>query len=199
MRNFMTTLFISQGVPMIRGGDELGHTQRGNNNAYCQDNEISWLDWNLDDEGREFLAFVKTIVQLFQNYAVLRRRKFLQGRRIRGSDVKDVVWLSPNGREMSDRAWDADYVRCLGLMLSGDAMDEIDERGERVEGDTLLVLLSSHHDDITFRLPGLPARRHWQRLLDTREPVPTRRYFRSGHRYQLGARSVSVFCIATRE
>jgi len=198
MRNFIVTLMISQGVPMIHSGDEIGHTQRGNNNAYCQDNEISWLNWELSDEDRHFLEFTRRAIRLWREHPVLQRRRFFQGRPIRGGDVKDISWFGPSGREMSDKAWNDDMVRCLGLRLSGDAMDEVDEHGEPLGGDTLLVLLNANDTAVSFRLPGLPVGRFWDLLIDTADRLEVRRPVRGGYRYELMPRSVGVFRLAVR-
>src|SRR5438093_3815244 len=152
-RNFLTTLLLSQGVPMISHGDELGRTQRGNNNAYCQDNDISWIDWNLDADKRAILNLTRKLVHLRLSQPALRRRQYFQGRSIRGGAVKDVAWLAPDGREMTDEKWNADFVLSLGMLLNGNAIEEVDERGEPIVGDTLLVLLNGHHDKVPFTLP----------------------------------------------
>ena len=124
-RNFLATLILSQGVPMLLAGDEIGRTQRGNNNAYCQDNEISWMDWKLDRWKRELLEFTQLLIRLFHQHPVLRRRVFFQGRRIRGSEVKDLAWFKPDGKEMTDDDWNNGFARCLGLRLAGDAIEEV--------------------------------------------------------------------------
>jgi glycogen operon protein len=165
-RNFIATLLISQGVPMICAGDEIGRTQRGNNNAYCQDNKTSWLDWDLNDEQDDFYRFVRELISLRAGHAVLRRRQFFQGRPLRGSGVKDVYWLEPSGKEMDDDAWNAGFVRSIGMLLPGDQIDETDERGRRISGDTLLLLLNAHDAPIEFVLPA-HAPGHWELLFDT--------------------------------
>src|SRR6185295_5159593 len=124
-RNFMATLLLSQGVPMICAGDELGHSQKGNNNAYCHDSDLTWLDWTLQPEDQDFLAFVRRVVALRRSQPVFQRRTFFQGRDIRGADVKDVSWLSPSGVEMSDEAWTSGALRCLGVRLAGDRIGEL--------------------------------------------------------------------------
>jgi len=164
-RNFLATLMLSQGVPMILGGDELGHTQKGNNNTYCQDNELTWLNWKLGDEEQKLLAFVRRVIALRREQPVLQSRKFFQGRSIRGADIKDLTWLEPTGQEMNDEAWDAGFVRCLGVRLAGDLIQDLDERGQRIIGDTLLVLFNAHHEMIQFTLPEEP----WELVLDTWE------------------------------
>jgi glycogen operon protein len=169
-RNLMVTLLLSQGVPMICGGDELGQTQSGNNNAYCHDGELTWLDWSLDEEGQAFLEFVKKLIALRRSQPVFQRKTFLQGRKIRGDEIKDVSWLMPDGRDMNDEAWNAGFVRCLGVRLAGDLIGELNEKGEAVFGDTLLILLNAHHEPIPFTLPASKEGQRWERLLDTGAP-----------------------------
>jgi isoamylase len=166
-RNLMATLLFSAGVPMICGGDELSHSQNGNNNAYCQDNELTWLNWELTPPQQEFLDFVKLATSIRREQPVFQRRKFFQGRKIRGSDIKDLSWFGPNGEEMTDEAWDAGYVKCLGMRLAGDIIGEPDERGEAIVGDTLLILLNAHHEPIPFKLPAGRSEHHWEVILDT--------------------------------
>jgi len=166
-RNLMATLLFSAGVPMICGGDELSHTQNGNNNAYCQDNDLTWLNWELTPPQQEFLDFVKLAARIRREQPVFQRRKFFQGRKIRGSDIKDLSWFGPNGEEMTDEAWDAGYVKCLGMRLAGDIIGEPDERGEPIVGDTLLILLNAHHEPIPFKLPAGRPEHHWEVILDT--------------------------------
>jgi isoamylase len=195
-RNFLTTLFLSQGVPMISHGDELGRTQQGNNNAYCQDNEVSWIDWDLDEERRLLFNFTMKLVRLRLSQPALRRRRYFQGRNIRGGDVKDLAWLAPDGREMNDDAWNADFVRSIGMLLSGSAIEETNERGEPILGDTLLVLLNAHTDKVPFILPGLDAAQRWQRVLDTFTPQARDAAYRAGGRYPLQGRSIAMFKVA---
>ena len=152
---------------MISHGDELGRTQRGNNNAYCQDNELTWIDWDLTSEQTDLLEFTAMLVHLRVSEPALTRRQYFQGRRIRGSGVKDVAWLAPDGREMDDDAWNADFVRSLGMLLAGNAIEEVDERGETITGNTLLVLLNAHSDAVPFTLPALEGERQWLRVVDT--------------------------------
>ena len=193
MRNFMTTLLLSQGVPMISHGDELARTQQGNNNAYCQDNELSWIDWTPTPEKEALCEFVAQLVHLRLSQPVLRRRRYFHGRSIRGGGIKDVAWLAPDGLEMADEAWNADFVRSIGMLLSGHAIEEVDERGERITGDTLLVLLNAHTGKVPFTLPPLEADQQWQRFIDTIEERAVARVFRPGVRYPLQGRSVAVF------
>jgi isoamylase len=192
-RNFLATLLLSQGVPMISHGDEIGRTQRGNNNAYCQDNEISWIDWNLDADKRTLLNFVTKLIHFRQSQPVLRRRKYFLGRSIRGGAVKDLAWLAPDGREMTDEAWNADFVRSIGMLLNGSAIEEVNERGEPIMGDSLLVLLNAHNDKVLFKMPALDERHQWRRVFDTFEPHGPDRVPKAGARYPLQGRSVAVF------
>jgi isoamylase len=191
-RNFIATLMLSQGVPMLLAGDELGHTQRGNNNAYCQDNDISWLDWKLDERREAFVEFVCRAIRLKHEHPVLRRPKFFQGRPIRGTDVKDIQWLDPTGKEMNDEAWNAPFVRCLGVRLAGDLIGDVDERGERLLGDTLLLLLNAAAERIDFALPEHQGEEIWEPLLDTADPRERPETFVFGETYPLEGRSSVV-------
>jgi glycogen operon protein len=192
-RNLVLTLLVSQGVPMLLGGDELGHTQLGNNNAYCQDNELTWLNWELTKEQQALLDFVRRAVQMQREQPVLCRRRFFHGRPLRGLDVKDVTWLSPSGQEMSDADWTANFVRTLGMMLSGDVIPEPDERGERIVGDTLLVLLNAHRDSLSFQLPApRPNGEHWEVLFDTADASMESHNLPPGHIYALQGNSVAI-------
>ncbi len=168
MRNMFALLFLSQGVPMIYGGDELGHTKLGNNNTYCQDNELSWYNWTPDDFGKNFLSFAKQMVNFRHANPVLERRKFFLGRSIRGSDIKDIMWLRSDGKEMTQRDWDSSWLRCIGILLSGDMPGEVDHQGNPVTGDTLLILLNSSDHPIDFHLPENLVDDRWRVRIDTR-------------------------------
>ena len=192
-RNFLATLFLSQGVPMLLSGDELGRTQKGNNNAYCQDNEISWVDWKLDKPRRELLEFTRCVIRLFNQHPVLRRRHFFQGRRIRGSEVKDLAWFRPDGKEMTDEDWNNSESRCFGLRLAGDAIEELDDRGNRIVDDTLLILLNAYHEAIPFTLPAHRRKVRWEVVMDTNDPQTSKtahQYMRGGDSYDLKPRSL---------
>jgi glycogen operon protein len=165
-RNLIATLFLSQGVPMLSAGDEMGRTQGGNNNAYAQDNEISWLDWDLDERRRAQLEYTRRVIALRARHPVLRRRKFYQGKKIRGSDVPDVTWLRPDGRAMTDDEWGAGWNRSMGVMLGGEALGEVDENGDLVVDDTLLLLINAHTQAVQFHLPG-ETDEQWDVLIDT--------------------------------
>jgi isoamylase len=168
-RNFLTALFLSQGVPMLLGGDEWGRTQKGNNNAYCQDNEISWFDWRHDEKQKQFLEFTRKLIWFREAHPVFRRPKFFQGRRIRGSEIRDVMWFNPGGSEMSDEEWASPFVRCVGMLLSGDTVDVVNFEGEPIRDDTFLLLMNAHYEAIPFVLPG-QENLEWQLILDTMDP-----------------------------
>jgi glycogen operon protein len=194
-RNFLTTLLLSQGVPMLLAGDELGRTQNGNNNAYCQDNEISWVKWDIDRHDREFLEFVRRVIYLRKDHPVFRRRHFFQGRRIKGANVKDILWLRPDGEEMTDSEWNLYHARCLGLLLHGDAIEEHDERGRKIQDDTYLLLLNADAKPIAFRMPAQVGIARWGVEIDTcyaDGKRPDRRTFNTGGSYQLQGRSTAL-------
>jgi isoamylase len=189
-RNLMATLLLSAGVPMLSGGDEMCRTQRGNNNAYCQDNDISWTNWELGPEEQAFLDFTRRLVHLRQSEPVLQRRRFFQGRAIRG--VKDIMWVDPSGHEMTDESWNSPLIRSLGVVYSGDGTGEVDERGQTITGDTLLVLMNAHNEIVPFRLPASNAG-VWQRIFDTTNPrLPEARQARDAT-YELKGRSQAAF------
>jgi glycogen operon protein len=167
MRNFMATLMLSQGVPMLCAGDELGKTQGGNNNAYCQDNERSWLDWNLDAPRRAFLEFTAQMARLRRSHPVLRRRKFFQGAHLWDSALKDVAWFRPDGEEMTIADWSSPETRALGYLLGGDAIMTPDSDGNRIMGDTLLILLNATEEALTFTLPAIEWGQQWEIEVDT--------------------------------
>ncbi len=170
-RNLLATLFLSQGVPMLSGGDEVGRTQGGNNNAYCQDNEISWTPWDLSDEQRALFDFTCRVVHLMREHPVLRRRKFLAGRRIRGAAVRDIMWLTPDGQEMGNGDWTGDHVRYLGVRLAGNAIGEVDDEGNAIVDDTLLYFMNAGDEAVTFRFPKFEPGLQWNRVLDTFDDV----------------------------
>jgi len=172
-RNFMATLLLSQGVPMICGGDEISRTQNGNNNAYCQDNPITWYNWDLDERKQSLLEFTRHLIEIRKEHPNLHRRKFYQDRSIRRSDVKDIVWLRPDSEEMTDDEWNSGWVRCLGFMINGETLDHVDEKGEPVVDDTFLMMLNCHHEPIKFYLPQSPHSMSWEVVVDTNDPEQT--------------------------
>jgi glycogen operon protein len=169
-RNLIATLLLSQGVPMMVAGDEIGRTQGGNNNAYCQDNPVSWVDWNLSELDRNQLAFVQRMIALRSRHPVFHRRHFFQGRPLHGTNIKDILWLKPDGAEMTEQEWTQDFARSLGVYLEGSALDEVDARGRPVQDESFLVLFNAHHEVVPFRLPPM-GRGHLQPLIDTSEPT----------------------------
>jgi isoamylase len=166
-RNFLSTLFLSRGVPMLVAGDEMGRTQGGNNNGYCQDNEISWVDWNLDDRRRALLDFTARLTRLRRREGVLREDYFFRGDRIWDSRLKDLAFFRPDGSEMPAEDWQVPFVRSLTYLLGGDTLVVPDKAGRRPMGNTLLVLLNAHHEDITFSLPRLDWGHEWEVVVDT--------------------------------
>ncbi len=189
-RNFIASLFLSLGVPMLRGGDELSHTQRGNNNAYCQDNDISWLNWDLADSGkRTFLEFVVAMAQIWRSQQVFHRKTFFQGRKIRGSEIKDISWFAPNGEEMSDQTWDDPHTLCFGVRYAGDAGTDVDEYGDRVHGSTVVLIFNAHDNPIEFHVPAAVTGHYWECVLDTSDGGRQGKGFDSNNIYSMNARS----------
>jgi glycogen operon protein len=190
-RNLIATLLLSQGVPMLLAGDGIGHTQQGNNNAYCQDNEISWLNW--DNPDSELLAFVQRMVMLRKRHPVFRRRNFFQGRPIKGAGVKDILWLTPDGHEMADEEWKQSSARCLGMFLAGVGLAEYGDHGEQIIDNNFLLLMNAHHEEIPFTLPSLAPGANWRAMVDTTWEDQNRRSVHiSGQTYPLKARSLAL-------
>ncbi len=165
-RNLLATLLLSQGVPMLLAGDEIGRTQQGNNNAYCQDNSLSWVDWTRDESRMALLQFVRKMVQLRREHPVFRRRHFFPDHSTHGDASFDIAWLKPDGTEMTSEEWHHDFARCLGVYLSGTALGELDARGRPVSDDDFLVIFNAHHDTIDFNLPDY-GEAGWLALVDT--------------------------------
>ncbi len=165
-RNLLTTLFVSQGVPMLLAGDEFGRTQHGNNNAYCQDNETSWIDWSLIRQEGDLLDFVRRLAALRRAHPVFRRRRFFHGRTV-GEGSRDIIWLTPSGTEMTDGDWHTGYAKSLAVYVNGDAISEPGPRGERISDETFLLLINAHHENLTFALPGPELGAAWRPVLDT--------------------------------
>jgi glycogen operon protein len=191
-RNFLATLFLSQGVPMLLAGDELGQTQHGNNNAYCQDTPLAWIDWNLDEPRHALLDFVRELLNLRRTQPVFRRRRFFQGRAIHGADIKDLYWLTPEGNEMGLADWTSGHVRSLAMCLPGDQIDETGVRGERITGDSFAVLFNAHHEAVPFRLGARQRALTWSCLLDTAGRPPEPATFTHMSIYPLQPRSLAV-------
>jgi len=192
-RNLLASLLLSQGVPMILGGDELGRTQRGNNNAYCQDNEISWSDWNLDERRREFLAFVRRIVRLRREHPVFSRRRYVRADTLTPEGLKEIIWLNPEGREMTPSDWHQDFARCFGVYLAGAAIERRGRRGEPIRDSNFLLLLNAHHEAIAFQVAEILVGKPWTALLDTARDDPFQaRPLPANGQYPLLARSLAL-------
>jgi len=217
-RTLLATLLLSQGVPMINAGDELGRTQQGNNNAYAQDNEISWVDWDLNEREQGLVEFTQRLIALRNDHPSLRRPKFFQGRKIRGSDIRDLTWLGPDGTEMSDDQWDVEWMRTLGMQLAGGTLDVIDEQGIPLVDDTLLMLLNAHDDVVPFTMPESPGvlvegretsraleqgELAWESLIDSSDPTieAGKIMLKPGDPFALQGRTLALFrwCPSIRE
>jgi len=195
-RNFLATLFCSQGVPMLLAGDELGRSQRGNNNAYCQDNELSWVDWSGAGQEDGLLEFARTLASLRREHPVFRRRRFFRGR-VGGGHGPDIAWLTPEGREMTGHDWQTSYARAVAVFLNGDAITEPGPRGEPVRDDSFLLLLNAHHEPLTFILPGRRLGRRWVVAADTAadpavSPAGPDGGYRTGEQVELAGHSMMV-------
>ncbi|KAA1397916.1 glycogen debranching protein GlgX [Aeromicrobium ginsengisoli] len=167
-RNLLATMLLSQGVPMVVHGDELGRTQGGNNNAYCQDNEIAWVDWHLDEDETDLLHFTSSLTAFRHRHPVFRRRRFFQGKPIRKADeLRDIAWFTPSGEEMKEQNWDDAFGRSIAVFLNGDAIADRDLRGVRITDDSFLLALNAHHEDIEFTLPDGDYGATWTVVVDT--------------------------------
>jgi isoamylase len=195
MRNLLTTLLLSQGVPMLLAGDEFARTQGGNNNPYCQDSEIGWLDWNLSAEGEALLAFTRQLIRLRRAHIVFHRSRFFQGRTIPGTEVKDVTWLRPDGEDMTEADWSDAEARMVCLLLSGEAgLMHLTERGEQELDDTFVLILNASPESASQRLPAGPDGVHWETLIDTANEVIEEGSERlaQGHELELPGRSARL-------
>ena len=199
-RNIMATLLLSQGVPMILSGDEMGRTQGGNNNAYCQDNELSWLDWKFSILDRNFLAFVRRMIRLRKEHPAFRRRRFFQGRELRGADAKDITWLTPAGREMTDEEWNNSFARSLGLQMSGLLEGEYDAQGRPDVDDDFLLLFNADQEEVNFQIPSFPEEARWEVFMDTAYSAGLKSdgFLKPGGVYTLKPRSMALLVNARR-
>ncbi|QCB93753.1 glycogen debranching protein GlgX [Cellulomonas shaoxiangyii] len=191
-RNFLATLLLSQGVPMIAHGDEIGRSQGGNNNGYCQDNEITWVDWDLDEDGMSLLEFTRRLVHLRRDHPVFRQRRFFAGSADHGgeSDLHDIAWLTPTGGPMEDSAWDSEHAFAVQVFLNGDAIDEPDMRGQDIVDDSFLLLFNGHWEKSQFQLPGADYGAVWTAVLDTDATVPAGKQIKARGKVQLAPRSM---------
>jgi glycogen operon protein len=160
-------MFLSQGVPMILGGDEMGRTQGGNNNAYCQDNEISWIDWSLREENADLVALTARLAEFRRDHPVFHRRRWFQGRPIHGTDVADIGWFAPDGTEMTEEDWESGFAKTVGVFLNGDAIPDPDLRGEKITDDSFLVFFNAHYEKLPFTIPNRDWGDRWVVVLDT--------------------------------
>ncbi len=193
-RNFLVTMMLSQGVPMLVSGDEMGRSQGGNNNAYCQDNKISWLDWDLQEENETLLDFNRQLINFRRQHPVFHRRKWFMGRDIHGSGVKDIGWFNPDGEPMRQEQWNDGFAKAIGVLLNGEEIATTGNRGERIIDENFLLLFSAHYETIEFTLPVTLQDWEWVVIIDTTKP----RFVRRGRRYlsdkpiPVEARSVMV-------
>ena len=195
-RNFLATLLLSQGTPMLLGGDEFGNSQHGNNNAYCQDNAISWYDWKGLDES--LLAFTRRLIRIRLEHPALHRQRFFSGRPIRGTDIHDVMWFRHDGEPMSDDDWQNPHTKSLAMFLAGNGLKETDRTGKRLEDDHLLLMLSASHEDIAFQLPALEDCEQWELLVDTHDDA-ARELHACGEPTLLRARSLKLYrCVRAK-
>jgi len=195
MRNIMATLMLSQGTPMIAHGDEIGRTQHGNNNVYCQDSELSWMDWSLVDKNSDQLAFTRKVTALRKNHPVFRRRRFFEGRPIRSADqVRDIAWLTPSGDEMTSEDWDSDFGKCISVFLNGEALPEPNARGERVVDDSFLLCFNAHDHAVDFVIPHDDYAMEWTAELDTTDSTgEVKLVVTDGDEVSLPGRALLVF------
>jgi glycogen operon protein len=192
-RNFLATLLLSQGVPMLLAGDEISHSQMGNNNCYSQDNELSWLNWEMIPAKQAMLDFTKRLIKIRREQPTLQRRRFFHGQPIFGRNVKDIYWLDNHFREMTQEAWDAGFVKAMGVVLNGQD-GEIDERGRAIRGDNLLLLLNAHWEPIEFHFPKVESIiDEFERLFDTADPASEPCPIDAAETYVVQGRSTALF------
>jgi isoamylase len=193
-RNFLATLILSQGVPMLLMGDELGRTKNGNNNTYCQDNETSWLNWDLQESNADLLDFVRELIYFRHQHPVFRRRKWFQGRPIHGLGVSDIAWYNPDGAEMSEAQWAVGYAKSIAIFLNGEELGTTGLKGERVIDESFLLLFNAHYETIEFALPETLKERNWATTIDTKEArfVDLGTFYTGDQQVPVAARSLTV-------
>ena len=190
-RNFIATMMFSQGVPMLLGGDEIGRTQGGNNNAYCQDNEISWTHWDKSDAN--LLEFTRAAIEFRKHHRNFRRRRFFQGRSIRGNEVSDIGWFKPDGKPMSDEDWNSGFAKSIGVYLNGDAIIGVDDRGEPFKDDSFYLLFNAHHEALDFILPDGAWGKRFEKVFDTAQLESTpAAAMNAGSKVRVESRSLTV-------
>jgi isoamylase len=192
-RNFLTTLFLSQGVPMLVAGDEISRSQKGNNNAYCQDNEISWLNWKRKDT--ELLEFTRSLINLRKTHPAFCRRRWFQGQPIKGIGVEDIAWFLHDGNEMSEEHWNEDFAKSLGVFLFGKGLHAVGPKGEHITDDSFYIIFNAHHDALTFTLPPAKYGRQWNKILDTYSgEVGGQDSYKAGEQIEVSGRSIILLC-----
>jgi isoamylase len=198
VRSYLATLFLSQGVPMLLSGDETGRTQGGNNNAYCQDNEISWMDWESMD--KDLLEYTRSLIRFQHDHPVFRQGKWFRGMVIPGSDPGDIGWFTPSGEAISEEQWAQGFAKSLAVFLNGDAIRSRDEQGRKIKDDTFFILFNAHHEALVFRLPSARWSRSWVNVLDTSDPssLPGKKrsdqLYEGGEEVRVEGRSLVVLC-----
>jgi glycogen operon protein len=191
MRNFLVTLFLSQGIPMITAGDELGKTQKGNNNAYCQDNDVSWIDWENADQ--DLLKFTSRIINYRNEHPIFCRRRWFQGQPVKRRGLDDIKWFLPSGDEVTDEAWQSSMAKSLGVWLNGKGIHAPDEKGERVQDSSFYILFNAHHETVEFKLPLSHYAKRWYKDFDTANDEVTDESFDAEALVMVADRSVVVF------
>ncbi|HEX5109792.1 MAG TPA: glycogen debranching protein GlgX [Vicinamibacterales bacterium] len=189
-RNLLTTLLLSQGIPMLLGGDEIGRTQHGNNNAYCQDNPTSWFDWEHVDH--DLLAFTRRLIHLQAAHPVFRRRRWFKGRSVRGAGFGDIAWFRPDGVEMSDQDWQEEHARSFAVFLNGDALREVDDTGQSIGDDSFILLFNAHHEPLPFTLPPAAFGTNWRTIIDTADSDASGLTYNAADTLEVGGRTVVV-------
>jgi glycogen operon protein len=192
-RNFLATLFLSQGVPMLVAGDEISRTQKGNNNAYCQDNEISWINWKEADN--ELLEFSQKLIHLRRNHPAFCRRRWFQGQPIKGIGLEDIAWFLHDGNEMSEEHWNKDFAKSLGVFLFGRGLHAVGPKGEQIIDDSFYVIFNAHHETLPFKLPPEKYGKEWTKVLDTtHNTVGPQEKYKAGEVIEAEGRSVILLC-----
>ncbi|NLD91508.1 MAG: glycogen debranching protein GlgX [Fibrobacter sp.] len=191
MKNLIATLLLSQGVPMLLAGDELGKSNNGNNNTYCQDNETTWIDWNFSAEAIDLLEFFKLVIQIRKTHPTFHRKKFFKGKTLFGGQARDLHWIRPDGKEMNDDDWSIEWTRSLGLLIPGGGIDDVNKYGKRIIDDTFYLVINAHHDTIDFQLPY--SKVPWTLLFDTASKNTGNRLTGTAH-YTMQARAFALFC-----
>ena len=198
MRNFLATLMLSQGVPMLSGGDEFARSQDGNNNGYCQDNALTWFGWNLDEPRKRLLQFTCRLIELRRSHPNLHRRKFFQDRQIRRKNgeligaIKDITWINPDGNEVSDDAWSSPWSRAIGLLLNGKTLQVTDEDGNWVIDDSFLLMVNAADSGVEFNLPPSPSGAAWHQVVDTENIEDPFAEIHNGDKVIVGPRSLKL-------